>query len=337
MLRVGIFAPAKLALSLSNYVTAIRRELARSSVEFIDFAEDEMKLPAADLYWDPRAAGGVPPYSALSESSKPVVATLHGVAPLALPGREYFPNLLSMIRGKFSNQRRFRGWRKFHGRCAAIITVSHFAKRDIEEHLNLHDEYIVPIHHGVDLDTFAPASVTQADTEPFLLHVAQYQPKKNVIRILAAYERISTASRPRLVLVVPGYTGHPAPEGVTVFRTPVSLTELAGLYRDALGFVFPSLHESFGMPILEAMASGCPVITSNGTGCAEVAGDAALLVDPRSVNAIAEAMRRIAEDAALRAALREKGLARAAQFTWRRCAQQHLAVFEEALRGDKAP
>ncbi|WP_445707531.1 glycosyltransferase [Desulfofundulus thermocisternus] len=86
------------------------------------------------------------------------------------------------------------------------------------------------------------------------------------------------------------------------------------------------------MPIIEAMASGCPVITSNVTSCPEVAGDAAILVDPRSTDAIAEAMHRIIKDQRLRQQLREKGLKRAAQFTWRRSAEKHLKVFEKALR-----
>lgn len=85
------------------------------------------------------------------------------------------------------------------------------------------------------------------------------------------------------------------------------------------------------MPILEAMASGCPVITSNSTGCAEIAGDAALLVNPRSVDEIADAMRRLTSDHTLRQSLREKGLARAQQFTWRRSAEQHMAVFKKVL------
>jgi len=104
------------------------------------------------------------------------------------------------------------------------------------------------------------------------------------------------------------------------------------MYSAASAFVFPSLRETFGMPILEAMASGCPVISSNSTGCAEVAGDAALLVDPRSITDIAGAMHRLTEDASLRADLRERGLARARQFTWQRSAEEHLKVFEKALR-----
>jgi glycosyltransferase involved in cell wall biosynthesis len=107
--------------------------------------------------------------------------------------------------------------------------------------------------------------------------------------------------------------------------------ELVTYYKRAVGFIFPSLHESFGMPILEAMACGCPVITSNTTACKEVAGDAALLVNPYSVDEITSAMERLVEDSALRRSLREKGIKRASMFTWKKSAQEHLKVFEGAL------
>lgn len=98
--------------------------------------------------------------------------------------------------------------------------------------------------------------------------------------------------------------------------------------------MFPSLRESFGMPILEAMACGCPVITSNISACPEVAGDAALLVDPYSVDDIAGAMKRLIEDEPLRQSLRQKGLSRSRQFTWRKSARDHLKVFEK-IAGEK--
>ena len=112
---------------------------------------------------------------------------------------------------------------------------------------------------------------------------------------------------------------------------PLSQKVLVKYYQDAIGFVFPSLHETFGMPIVEAMASGCPVITSSTTACSEVAGNAALLVDPRSVDEISSAMKKLVMDIGLRQSLAEKGLKRASQFTWKKCAEEHLNVFERAL------
>ena len=120
-------------------------------------------------------------------------------------------------------------------------------------------------------------------------------------------------------------------KGVRIIRKGLTHKELARWYRGALGFIFPSIHETFGLPILEAMACGCPVITSNITGIPELTGDAALTVNPRSVEEITSAIRRLVEDRLLRRRLRAKGLARARLFTWQKSAREHLDVFESAL------
>jgi glycosyltransferase involved in cell wall biosynthesis len=111
----------------------------------------------------------------------------------------------------------------------------------------------------------------------------------------------------------------------------VPLDDLIGLYSAASVFVYPSLYEGFGLPILEAMSCGCPVITSNTSAMPEVAGDAALLIDPCSVEAIVGAISRVLDDPAVAAELREKGLARARLFSWERCAQETLEVYRRAL------
>jgi glycosyltransferase involved in cell wall biosynthesis len=107
--------------------------------------------------------------------------------------------------------------------------------------------------------------------------------------------------------------------------------ELPALYNGADLFVFPSLYEGFGLPVLEAMACGTPVITSNVSSLPEVAGNAALLVDPYNVDELADAMRRILSDPALAADLRARGLERAQQFSWERTAQETLAVYKHVL------
>jgi glycosyltransferase involved in cell wall biosynthesis len=106
---------------------------------------------------------------------------------------------------------------------------------------------------------------------------------------------------------------------------------MPALYSGATVFVFPSLYEGFGLPVLEAMACGVPVVTSNVSATAEVAGDAAMLVDPLSEGYIAEGMRRLLRDEDLRSELRERGLARASTFSWRRAADETVAVYERAL------
>ena len=115
------------------------------------------------------------------------------------------------------------------------------------------------------------------------------------------------------------------------FTGYVEEEDLPALYNGASLFVFPSLYEGFGLPVLEAMACGTPVITSNTSSLPEVAGDAAILVDPENVEAIVEAMRRVLADRALAAELQAKGLERAKQFTWERTARETIAVYEKVL------
>lgn len=109
-------------------------------------------------------------------------------------------------------------------------------------------------------------------------------------------------------------------KGVRLISEGLSSTELATWYRGGMGFIFPSLHETFGIPILEAMACGCPVITSNDSACPDVAGDSVLFVNPHSIDDITNAMKRLIEDDSLR----QKGLARSRQFTWRKSAEKNI-------------
>ena len=110
--------------------------------------------------------------------------------------------------------------------------------------------------------------------------------------------------------------------------------DLLPLYNGAKAFIYPSVYEGFGLPVLEAMACGTPVITSNLSSLPEVAGDAALLVDPYSVLEIAEALFLVAEDDGLRYTMRQKGVDRANEFSWERCARETLSVLEAAAKGD---
>jgi glycosyltransferase involved in cell wall biosynthesis len=173
-----------------------------------------------------------------------------------------------------------------------------------------------------------------------MLSLSAKRPHKNLIALIGALARIPTDSRPLLVL--PGYpTAHEEElreralnagvAGDVCFPAWVSAAEVEGLWALAEAFVFPSLYEGFGLPVLEAMARGVPVACSNASSLPEVAGEAALLFDPRDEAAIAAALRQLLEDQALRERLRVSGLARVAEFTWERTARLTLESYRRAL------
>ncbi len=173
-----------------------------------------------------------------------------------------------------------------------------------------------------------------------LLSLSAKRPHKNLLALIGALTRISAAERP--VLVLAGYpTVHEAElrervasKGLAAdvrFPEWLSAEELEGLWALAEVFVFPSLYEGFGLPVLEAMARGVPVACSDASSLPEVAGEAALLFDPHDESAIAEALQRLLGDRALREQLRARGLARVADFTWPRTARLTLASYRRAL------
>jgi glycosyltransferase involved in cell wall biosynthesis len=221
-----------------------------------------------------------------------------------------------------------RAWR--------VLTVSEYSRRDIIDWSGLPAEAVRVVGNGVS-PVFVPGPGGRAEREPYLLHVGRRAGHKNVGNLLRAFSISQAARELRLV-----FTGLPDAEtqaaaakcGVLQrvhFSGPVDDAALLRLYQRSLGLVFPSLHEGFGLPIVEAMATGTPVITSNVTSMPEVAGAGnALLADPRDPAALAEAMDRLAADAALWQSLATRGVARAQAFSWERVA----ARVGDALRLD---
>jgi glycosyltransferase involved in cell wall biosynthesis len=178
--------------------------------------------------------------------------------------------------------------------------------------------------------------------EPYILHVGTLEPRKNLVALLRAFDRLrdTAAAGHRLVLVGQrGWLYEPIFAALDALRLGdrVQLVDTAqdddlpALYTAAELFVYPSLYEGFGLPVLEAMACGTAVVTSNRSSLPEVVGDAALLVDPGDDAALADGMRRALGDRALRSTLAERALARARRFSWARCARETLAVYEEAM------
>ncbi len=198
---------------------------------------------------------------------------------------------------------------------------------------------------GEVLSRYGLADATGGGPAPYLLYVGTLQPRKNLARVIDAFARI--AADPALAdyrLVLAGKQGWLYEDlaaqvqrlglaGRVLFPGYVPEADLPALLRGARAFVFPSLYEGFGIPVLEAGAYGVPVITSTTSSLPEVAGDAALLVDPHDVDAIAAAMYRLVTDDALAAELAQRGHANVRRFSWEKCARETLAVLESVARG----
>ena len=331
-LRLAILTHHQEPFSHRIYRESIERELTSLGIEVLPFTEDNLIPKACDLVWEPGLAGSRLPHPSLKNTQLPVVATIHGVGPFTMKWYEIYPNLLRALQGKIQERRTLAAWRHFREKVSAVIAVSEFGAQEISGIFGIPLNMIYCIHHGVDHNIFH-VDVEKPDTEcTYLLHVSQYKPKKNVDRIFAAYANLPEDRRPNLVAILPDYKGKKIGiKGVRLISEGLSSTELAKWYRGGIGFLFPSLHETFGIPILEAMACGCPVITSNVGACPEVAGDSALFVNPRSIDDITNAMKRLIDDESLRQSLRQKGLVRSQQFTWRKSAEEHLKIFEKVL------
>ena len=230
-------------------------------------------------------------------------------------------------------------------RSARILTVSEASKTDIVRFLGVQADRIdvAPNGPGIseDVERLPQAETRrrfEVDGNPLLLTVAPSRPHKNISRLVEALTRI-----PEAVLIVPGYRTDGDAEldrlaerlGVSGrLRRPGWVDEptLDGLYRAADCFVFPSLAEGFGLPVLEAMIRGVPVACSNATSLPEVAGEAALYFDPLDVDAIATSVQRILEDGDLADRLRAAGRLRAQMFSWDEAARRTLACYRKALQ-----
>lgn len=223
------------------------------------------------------------------------------------------------------------------GRAAKIFTVSEFTRKQIISWAGVQEDKVLNVGCGVD-DAYHPGRETYGLPCPYLLCVSNRKEHKNEIPLVEAFARAKIDDNIHLVFTGAAEANlmrridqHRLSDRV-LFLGVVPEGKLPSLYRGAIALVFPSLYEGFGLPVLEAMASGTPVVTSNVTAIPEIAGDAALLVDPTCVEDIADAIEQILEDRTSRERLRDRGLKRAAMFSWARtCAKvrQELEMIQQ--------
>lgn len=235
-----------------------------------------------------------------------------------------------------------------------LIADSEYTRRDLVTHLRIPEKKIRVIYPGVP-ENFTPAiseplyrSVCErlAIRSPYFLFVGTLEPRKNLKRVLEAFrlflDRVPEGKEHQLVVAGSRDFAHGRffkdlsaalsfNPGQIIFTGYLEHSELNALYARALAFLYPSLYEGFGFPVLEAMSAGAPVLTSATTSIPEVAGDAALLVDPLDIKAISEGMKRLAEDRSYRKDLVEKGFQRMRRFSWRKTAEETLDVYRDLL------
>lgn len=223
-----------------------------------------------------------------------------------------------------------------------IITPSESSRHDAIERLRLNPDKIRAIHHGISEAYFgeispAPARARYGLEKPYILFVSTIEPRKNLNRLLDAYGSLRTSLKQEVDLVIAGPAGWES--GATMARLRESGPSvrylgyvpeefMPSLTAGAVVFAYPSLYEGFGFPVAQAMAAGSPVITSNISSLPEVAGDAALLIDPLSTAELRDALDRLLTSPTLRAELRARGQKRAERFHWERAARETWQFFE---------
>jgi glycosyltransferase involved in cell wall biosynthesis len=250
------------------------------------------------------------------------VATFHDL--FVMTGEYSTPE----FRARFTEQARDAA-----ARADLLIAVSAFTKQQIVSLLNVDAARIHVVHHGI-----RKLPPVDAPREPVILNVGAIQKRKNIARLVEAFESLDPAWR----LVLAGSSGYGADEilariAASPARDRIQVTgyvspgELAQWYACASIFAFPSHDEGFGMPVLEAMAAGVPVVTSDRSALPEVAGDAALLIDPGNTEALRNALRQLTDDGNLRQELSRRGVERARTFTWEKAVRETWDVYRNLL------
>lgn len=300
------------------------------------YIPDILKTKKVDLYHVPQNGIGLPPVK-----NSLYVSTIHDLIPYIMPetvGRGYLTKFISQMPHIISM-------------VDSVITVSNWSKKDIMRIFDISEDKITVTHLAAD-DIFIP--MDKVDAEKFIyekysiekgiiLYLGGFSPRKNVKSILVAFSMIykNLSKNYKIVIIGAAKDDHQFLNklaqslgiGDRVFFTGfVPYEDLPYFYNAAELFVYPSLYEGFGLPILEAMCCGTPTITSNVSSIPEVAGDGALLINPFDTEELAKAMEKVLEDNNAKADLISRGFERAANFNWRKTAAETLKVYENTYK-----
>ena len=283
----------------------------------------------------------VPYFAAPVWPATPTVVTVHDLIPMVLPAYRGSALVRAYTRMVAAGARR----------ADAIIADSEWSKRDIIAHLKVNPQrvHVIPLAAGLQFQPATPEEIAGVRTRhnlphQYVLYLGGFDRRKNVPALLQAFARLQAG--PDLGLVIAGrlpardtaFTPDPRRiaarlgiEKSVVFPGWIDERDKPALYSGAELFVFPSTYEGFGLPVLEALACGAPVVTSITSSLPEVAGDAAITVDPHDVTALVQAMEAVLGDAECRQAMREASLVQAGRFSWKRTAEATLRVYQQAL------
>jgi len=286
----------------------------------------------------------IPTAATLPIGPVPAVCMIHDVTPITMPSHSAPVSAMQRIL--------LNGCARF---SHTIITSSECSKRDIVTHLRVPEEKVVVIHDGCDQSLFNPAPLDVAALaalrvrlridKPYLLHHGTIQPRKNLKRLIEAFHLMLAENADLdFDLVLVGQLGWESDDivnaaakrddrGRVIFAGMLDDSDLALIIKGASLAVVPSLYEGFSLPMVEAMACGVPTIVSNTSCLPEISGEALAYFDPLSVEGISACMYAVLRDSDLSRRLRQKGIDRAREFTWERCARQTLNVLIKAGRG----
>lgn len=329
---------AKLSLSPSTKIIAAKTQIYTIKEQW----ELCSLVPACDIFWSPHY--NIPLLPVLAHKR---VVTIHDTYHLAYQhtlslAQKLYSNLLLRAAARVSDK---------------VITVSEFSKKELQKYLNLKATAVEVIHNGLDKETYKQVDKVEAQRalkqslpglpeRKFILFVGNVKPHKNLSTLVKAFSGLIDSTDEKYTLVIVGkkdgfITGdqdlfkllranHTLNQRV-FFTGQVSEKQLQFLYNSASLFVFPSMYEGFGLPPLEAMACGCPVITTETASMPEVCADAALYFPPSDAAALEQRMQEALTDEVLRAGLIERGLKQIHKYNWQQAAKQHQRVFESLL------